>query len=252
MASLGPTRTRTTIQSSGLGEESRFELGEVVVPPTPLPCPTVDPAASLDHRDETGVPCNEVPLDERCADGHGLVDGGKELGTAFGSLWQSTGPPRGSVATSPSRKVSTSRPTSSKPRGTTAPTHLRSRCGSTTADTRESIRCGSSRGTRARFGGVEHGGSEHRRPTIARNETNIPASQSRRAHSVASDGQVHAPIRREPQRHRSLSLGRSKTVDPRRKHSQRRKDDTAFGPESFSGTTKTPSLQRSRTRIDSA
>ena len=72
-----------TIRWSGLGEERRFELREVLVPPTPLLLPTIESAASLDHRDETGFPGNEVPLDERCADGHRVVDRGKELGAAL-------------------------------------------------------------------------------------------------------------------------------------------------------------------------
>ena len=66
-----------------MGEERRFELREVLVPPTPLLLPTIESAASLDHRDEAGFPGNEVPLDERCADGHRVVDRGKELGAAL-------------------------------------------------------------------------------------------------------------------------------------------------------------------------
>ena len=44
-----------------------------------------------------------------------------------------------------------------------------------------------------------------------------------------SDGSMSRSVA-NPNRHGHCHSGRSKTVDPRRKHSQRRENDTAFGP----------------------
>ena len=79
----------------------------------------------------------------------------------------------------------------------------------------------------------------HRRPTIARNETKHASLTvtMRAERGIGRVGPWPDPSP-TPTATGHFHSGRSKTVDPRRKHSQRRENDTAFGPESLSGTTK--------------